>query len=281
MDSDAAVFPALRMFVFLGLIWGFASCQTSDLQSTATANSTSDSSIAFAQSKPELTIYLSFDDGPQNGTANCMRICSDANAKATFFMVGMHQNSPDRKALVDAIRQDRRFLLANHSFTHAYQNNYRRFYGHPQAAFADFLQAETTLQVPVKMARFPGNDTWAMHGKTKGTRQTRPLAEMMDSMGYSVMGWDVEWKFRRYDKMVQNATEMMADVDELVARKEWRTPGHVVLLAHDRMFHRPADSAQLATFVSLIKQRRGWVFETLDKYPGVATQRPRAQRTLQ
>lgn len=248
----------------------FISCQTSDLQTAAgKAGGWPGDSLAFGRTKPEMVVYLSFDDGPQQGTDNCIRICEQANAKATFFMVGMHYNSPQRQALANQVRQNPRFLMANHSFTHAYQNHYRRFYGQVEAAWADFQQAETTLQVPVRMVRFPGNNTWALQGQLEGTRQTRPLARLMDSLGYRITGWDVEWNFRRYDKMVQNAGQMMADVDKLILNKEWRTPGHLVILAHDRMFQRPEDSTELVHFVELIKARRGWVFETMDHYPGV------------
>lgn len=269
------VAAAWRPAVCMLLVLLMAACQSTEL-SRAGADPEADPGVIGGPrdtAKPSLTVYLSFDDGPQHGTANCLRICQDNGVKATFFMVGLHQLEAGRPALVDSVRSNPLFLLANHSFTHAYGNHYQRYYGQPAAAMADFDSAERALKVPVKIARFPGNNVWALNGYFRTTRLTKPLAHLMDSNGYQILGWDLEWKFKHYDQPRQSVAEMLADVDEVLANKaEMQTPGHLVILAHDRMFARPADSLQLVQFLLALKQRPGLAWETLDRYPGVRPQ---------
>ena len=71
-------------------------------------------------------VYLTFDDGPQHGTSNCIQVCKAEQAKASFFMVGLHAEKWEAGRLhMDTIRQNQpQFLLANHSYSHA-RNRYR------------------------------------------------------------------------------------------------------------------------------------------------------------
>lgn len=109
-------------------------------------------------------IYLTFDDGPQNGTMNCYHIVKALGVKATFFMVGMHAADKPLRAIVDTIRDGYPdILLANHSYTHA-NNRYHYFYDHPYMAEADFTKAQESLDVPYKIIRLPGNSAWVRQG---------------------------------------------------------------------------------------------------------------------
>src|SRR5437867_5972916 len=85
-------------------------------------------------------IYLTWDDAPQPpGTVICKSIFHNAGVKATFFVVGMHQFDHIRKNIVDTIRNSYpEFLIANHSYTHGFRNNYKSFYSRPDSAVKDF-----------------------------------------------------------------------------------------------------------------------------------------------
>lgn len=214
-------------------------------------------------------IYLSFDDGPQHGTLECLELCQKLGVKATFFMVGQHQaQKPDGKKLVALIRNSYPLtLLANHSYTHA-SNRYRYFYHHPQMAAADFFRAQDSLQVGVNMARLPGNRAWVTAAGIRASGLVRPVAMLLDSAGFNVIGWDIEWSFgKKSEKPVQSPAQMLEMADSAFAKNETHTPGHLVILTHDRMFRNPADLASLARFIALLKQRPKYVFETLDHYP--------------
>lgn len=216
-------------------------------------------------------IYLTFDDGPQHGTVNCINICRQEGVKASFFMVGAHMHGKsDGKQIVASIRNSYpQNLLANHSYNHA-MGKYKYFYQHPQMALADFLRTQDSLMPPRKIIRLPGNSAWVRQGEIKASRLVKPVSQLLDSAGYNVIGWDLEWNFdHKSARPVQSPEKLAAQLDTLLAHAETRQPKHLVILTHDRMFHRSPDSLALVQFIQLLKRNPHYVFETVDHYPGL------------
>jgi peptidoglycan/xylan/chitin deacetylase (PgdA/CDA1 family) len=216
-------------------------------------------------------IYLTFDDGPQHGTMNCIKICQQEGVKASFFMIGLHQHmKSDGKQIVATIRNNYpQTLLANHSYNHA-MGKYKYFYKHPQMALADFLRTQDSLAPEPKIIRLPGNNAWVRDGEIKASRLVRPVSRLLDSAGFSVIGWDMEWNFdHKSAPPVQSPEKLAAQVDTLVAHGYTHQPKHLVILTHDRMFHRSPDSLALVQFIQLVKHNPNYVFETVDHYPGL------------
>lgn len=213
-------------------------------------------------------IYLTFDDGPQPGTMTCYHIVRDLGVKATFFMVGMHAWDKHLRSVVDTIRESYPdVLLANHSYTHA-NNHYQYFYQHPYMAQEDFMKAQQSLEVPFKIIRLPGNSAWVREGEVRASKIVKPVSLLLDSMGYNVIGWDVEWNFNhKTARPVQSVTSMLKLVNEAVNRQESHTHRHVVILSHDRMFRHPEDADSLYHFISELKKNPHYVFETITNYP--------------
>ncbi len=219
-------------------------------------------------------IYLTFDDGPwPPGTNICKQVFHSQGVKATFFMVGMHQFDVRRKRLVDSIRNSYpEFLLANHSYTHAFRDHYGIFYKHPDSAVADILQAQRELNVPVKIVRLPGNNVWAgKDGITKGPKSVMQVAKKLDSLGYNIIGWDVEWNFINKGGSVpkQSADAMAKTVQDFLDNSMTNEENHIVILAHDRMFQKPQYTDSLTKFISTLKSDTRNVFETIDHYPAL------------
>lgn len=238
--------------------------------------STPIATVAFTYDSTKKYIYLTFDDGPQQGTVNCFNLCRSEGVKASFFMVGIHADmKSDGHQIVNQIRSAYpQSLLANHSFTHA-RNKYFDFYRHPRAAAADFFLSQKTLQVPYLIARLPGNRSWVRQGELKACSLVRPVAQLLDSAGYNVIGWDLEWDFNRKSaQLLQSAEKLARDVDSAFARFNTHVPRHLVILTHDRMFRRPADTDSLVKFIQILKKNPNYVFETVDHYPGLKKLRP-------
>jgi peptidoglycan/xylan/chitin deacetylase (PgdA/CDA1 family) len=216
-------------------------------------------------------IYLTFDDGPQHGTVDCFELCRKEGVKASFFMVGLHsaQKSDGRKIVAMIKDGYPQFLLANHSYTHA-KDKYAFFYHHPQMAEQDFLQAQDSLHVPFKIVRLPGNSAWAEKGDIRASGLVRPVTRLLDSAGYNVIGWDLEWNFRHKNaRPVQTPEKLAAQIDSAFAKHKIHTRNHLVILSHDRMFQRPGDLDSLARFITILKHNPKYVFETVDHYPGI------------
>ena len=214
-------------------------------------------------------IYLTFDDGPQGGTKQCLELCKKLGIKATFFMVGRHGNDKQGKEQVKIISsQYPQILLANHSYTHA-NEKYQFFYQHPLMAEEDFYKAQDSLSVPFKIIRLPGNSAWVRKNEIKCSGLVRSVCNKLDSAGYNVMGWDVEWRFTRGKSFPVERPAVMATHVDTALHRHTHTPNHVVILTHDRMFRLPNYADSLQKFIMILKQNPKYVFETMDHYPGL------------
>jgi len=213
-------------------------------------------------------VYLTFDDGPGLGTLNCYDVCKSKGVKATFFLVGEHSRYPLGKIILDTMNKDmRHFLFANHSYTHAGHGGYFKFYGHSHDALNDFIRTQDSLHFNVAIARFPGNPSWVMNDKFRSSKLTKPLAKLMDSVGYNVMGWDVEWNFNKKAEPIQSAELMAKQIESAFDSKSSFVKNHVVVLSHDRMFREPAYRDSLSKMITILQAKKGYIFETADQYP--------------
>ena len=216
-------------------------------------------------------IYLTWDDSPQPpGTTVSKSVFHQQSVKATFFVVGSNQVGPFKTRIVDSLRNAYpEFLMANHSYSHAKINgkdNYSLFYKRADSAVQDFLKNEKDLNVGVKIIRLPGNNSWAGKGKIQGPKSTLEVCKRLDSLGYKIIGWDIEWN--------QNKTVPKESVDEMVKKvNEKFESGYtfeqncLVILSHDRLFAKPQYADSLSKFISILKKDPRNVFETLDHYP--------------
>jgi peptidoglycan/xylan/chitin deacetylase (PgdA/CDA1 family) len=277
----------LIAIVFLG-IFGFMSCNNTAMEnSLLNTDPKADSAkkaylakIGLAPKTPEkpfeadsnkLYVYLTFDDGPQPGTVSCFNICKAEGIKATFFMVALHQQRKrDGKQIVGMIRNSYpQFLLANHSYDHA-NEKYKYFYQHPDMAFETFLRAQDSLQVAKKIIRLPGNSAWVLQNQVKSSHLVSAVTHQLDSAGFNIIGWDLEWNFNHKNaRPIQSPEKLAAQVDSAFSKHNEHVRKNIVILSHDRMFKRTEDSASLVRFIQLIKQNPKYVLETVDHYPGI------------
>ena len=279
-------FTTMTFINFVSILLGsfFAGCNNdtthqttvSDTTATVVAKPLPDTVNKFAW-KPvtydstKKYIYLTFDDGPQNGTVACFNLCQQLGVKATFFMVGLHtQRKSDGKEIVHKIREAYpQILLANHSYSHAY-DKYHYFYEHPTESQNDFYNCQQLLNVPYKIIRLPGNSAWVRQNEVKSTKLVHPVTVLLDSAGYNVIGWDVEWSFdHKTANPIQRPEKMAAMVDSALSKNNVHTKNHVVILSHDRMFRNPNYTDSLAKFITLLKRNGNYVFETVDHYPNL------------
>jgi peptidoglycan/xylan/chitin deacetylase (PgdA/CDA1 family) len=217
-------------------------------------------------------IYLTWDDSPQPpGTTNCKKVFHEQNIKATFFAVGFNQVGPYKKRAIDSIRSSYpEFLLANHSFSHGFNDKYSKFYSPAMmdSAYNDFMKNEQLLNIPVKIIRLPGNNTWAFNGAISGQKSENALIKKLDAAGYSIVGWDLEWMQSGKQKAPkQSADEMVKLVNQKFDDGYTNAPNAIVILSHDRLFEKKEFADSLNKFISILKQDPRNVFETIDHYP--------------
>lgn len=264
------------VFVWLLAVWGCQSTGTADTKFVNNGLDSVDSSVikvSDIETKVEDTsltyVYVTFDDGPQKGTKEVQDLCQELGIPATFFLVGAHLADPYQKDYLARLKADKAMELANHSYTHAFYNNFKKFYAQPDDAVSDFLKAQEALAIQSKIIRLPGNNSWITRGKFRGPASTKNVAIALDSLGYKVFGWDVEWHFSRKDaRPLQSAEKMLAQIEEL-REKGTVTKRHIVWLMHDRMFKRTEDLDSLRKVLVNLKSDHSTLFRVASQYPGM------------
>lgn len=229
---------------------------------------------AFKYDSSKRYIFLTWDDSPQPpGTVNCKSVFKSEGIKATFFSVGFNQVGPFKKRLIDSIRNEYpQFLLANHSFTHGFRDQYKKFYSPAMtdSALADFLKNQEELKIPVKIIRLPGNNTWASNGNIQGQKSNTAVVRKLDSLGYKIIGWDLEWGQQAKAKAPKESVdEMIRKINQKFDDGNTFQQNAIVILSHDRLFEKPQFTDSLRRFISLLKADKRNVFETIDHYPSI------------
>lgn len=221
--------------------------------------------------KKKKTIYLTFDDGPNRGTKNVMDIVTAEEVRVTLFVIGEHvYGSRTQSALYDSAVQNSLIEIANHSYTHAFENKYGKFYSLPDSVICDFKRCADSLGLVSNIIRTPGRNIWRIENiSSTDIKSSTVAADSLQSCGYKIVGWDLEWHFDQQQHTVQTKDELVKQVDRLFANNRTKTAGHLVLLAHDQIYASAGDSTSLQQFISELKTRDEFDFETVSKYPGI------------
>ncbi|MCY7292131.1 MAG: polysaccharide deacetylase family protein [Ferruginibacter sp.] len=221
--------------------------------------------------KKRKTIYLTFDDGPDKGTKTVMDILKDEQIPATLFIIGEHvYGSRFQQQIYDSIKLCNYFEIANHSYTHALENRFNKFYNEPAVTVQDFQRCSDSMHFTTNIIRTPGRNIWRTANIYSTDIKTSSAAgDSLYNNGFTAIGWDVEWHYNSEQKLVQSNTEMINEIDSAFAYNKTKTTGHLVMLAHDRTFKTYDDSLSLRRFVTALKLKDEYDFEIVSRYPGL------------
>ena len=217
-------------------------------------------------------IYLTFDDGPNKGTRNVLALVKAENVPVSFFIVGEHTKMSDwQKTVWDSLQTANGILLCNHSYTHALHNKYSKFYQNPDTVVKDIRQAETELQLKNHIVRAPGRNCWRIGALSyTDIKKSKPAIDSLQAAGFTLMGWDLEWHFNPDTlALIHTADEMLQKIDSVFRRGFTQQKGHLVLLAHDQVFQRKEDLAQLKILLEGLKRNSKYELLLANQYPGI------------
>lgn len=292
-DADPAAAMARPVFVnnpyyLLAtlLVLLLASCSQSpekndrELQTDTTKKSTPDSfAIRQQQVADSLArvrnnrkkIYLTFDDGPNAGTMNVLNAVIEEQVPVSFFIVAKHtRDSREQKQTWEKLKSTPGIELCNHSYSHA-ANRYSRFYKDPAQVVADFNRSKDSLHFNNLVARMPGRNAWRI-GDIQHTdvRESKTAIDSVFKAGFIVMGWDVEWGFDHQTFIPDADTALIfRRMENLLRDSATKTPGHLVLLAHDQAFRTEEDIILLRAFFASLKKNPDYELVLASYYPGV------------
>jgi peptidoglycan-N-acetylglucosamine deacetylase len=218
-------------------------------------------------------LYLTFDDGPNPGTRVVIDALKEAKIPATFYMIGLHRYyGPQQEGLWKEVNSTPYFEVVNHSFTHGFKNQYKKYYNDLNGCVADINRNQDSLKFNNTIFRGPGSNAWRLPGisiDAKPNIGIRP--QIMDSLykqGYFVTGWDWEWEHYK-NKAKQDAATLYNQIkNQFTNQKYLVKKNHLILLTHDAIFADTADAAQLRQFFAMVKADTTMELRTISQYPG-------------
>jgi len=229
-----------------------------------------------AAAAAQRTVYLTFDDGPLDGTANVLTVLEQEQVPAALFMVGQHALAgPERRALVARAKAMPLVTVGNHSFSHA-NNRYKAFYADTEGVVADMLKANTVLGLTVKPvpARLPGRDVFRLRYVSRNdlsVGEVQAASEQVDfefvaASDFDLYGWDFEWFHDGTGKPVQKAERLVDEIARLFGYGHMLEKDKLILLMHDQMFQDRFDGvANLTTLIRGLRAR-GYAFGHIADY---------------
>lgn len=215
-------------------------------------------------------IYLTFDDGPNQGTENLLKILDKRNVCATAFLVGKHAyGSTKQKNDFKLLKDNPLIELANHSFTHAH-NKYTDFYKNADAVVRDFDIAKDSLKLHDKIARTPGRNIWRLNNiNITDIKSSTAAADGLKRAGYKVIGWDLEWRPSHKMTLKGSHEAMLKKVDSIFLNDLEKTSRHLVFLTHDQYLRDTDSINELDLFIEKLQKSNKFVFRKISQYPKI------------
>lgn len=239
--------------------------------------SLSSQSAKVISSKPDVPddpnkryIYLTFDDGPNRGTSNLLKITNKYQIPITAFVVGKHAyDSKTQSKELKELENDKLVEIANHSYTHAL-NRYSEFYKNPENVIHDFDRARDSVQFKNKYARTPGRNIWRTANiNSTDLKSSKIAADELQRSGYTLVGWDLEWKPTNAMKLKGTHQEMAKRVDSIFFNDLEKTSRHLVFLTHDQYLQDDDSVQELDLFISGLKNSNRFEFRKISDYPNI------------
>jgi peptidoglycan-N-acetylglucosamine deacetylase len=219
--------------------------------------------------KKKKRLYVTFDDGPNKGTHNILRIVEDEGVPVSFFVVGQHVfGSRTQSQLWDSLKATKQIELCNHSYSHA-KRRYESYYARPDSVVADFARTQDSLDLENTICRTPGRNIWRIDSlQVTDLKKSAAAADSLRNAGFQLMGWDLEWRFDHKTNCVVTGEKMVEQIDSVFKHNCTRHKNNLVLLAHDQDYANSADSMELRRFFQLLKQKE-YELSLVREYPGI------------
>ena len=219
--------------------------------------------------KPAYHIYLTFDDGPLEGSEDIDDAVRTDKIKINVFVVGSHVRSVPRMSTYFQLYENNPYIeVGNHSYSHAH-DDYRLFYEYPETVYQDFERNERVLQLKTKLARLPGRNMWRIGNIAKNdVRSGSSAGDLLAKNGYTLFGWDLEWQHdARTGAPIQTVNDIYYVIESLLKEHKTVQENHIVILCHDEMFRKNWEETELKQLIERLKSTGNYEFNHLSEYP--------------
>lgn len=231
---------------------------------------TKSDSAAIDSTDNRRTIYLTFDDGPNKGTENLLKIAHNRNVPITAFVVGQHvYGTKKQKEEFKKLQGDDLIEIANHTYSHA-NNKYSTYYKNPELVIHDFDEAKDSLKLSSNIARTPGRNIWRINNiNSTDIKSSTFAADELQKVGYKVIGWDLEWKPNSNMTLKSNHKDMLKKVDSIFFNDLEKTSRHLVFLTHDQYLTDENSVRELDLFIDGLQKTKRFQFKKISDYPKI------------
>ena len=211
-------------------------------------------------------VYLTFDDGPLDGSEKIADAVQYEKVPITVLVVGKHAEI--KPHYLDLYKDNDLIEVGNHSYSHA-RNHYSKFYFNPEGVLEDFEKSHQIIRPEDKVARLPGRNMWRIGDRTKDDIPSgSEAADLLTNNGFEIYGWDMEWFHDpKTGEPVGTAEEIFEQIEKHLDRGRTFTEGHLVLLCHDEMFQKDWEETELKQLIELLETREDYEFARLKHYP--------------
>jgi len=217
---------------------------------------------------PPYSIYLTFDDGPCAGSEKVNELAWKDSLSINVFLIGKKAFGANKNSYLLHDYIDNPYIeIGNHSYTHA-ERHYRRYFKEPLLVLDDFNRNRDSLKVANNFARLPGRNFFRVDSLSRNDISNgKEAADTLASRGYSVFGWDVEWR-NKEDRSIHLHTgkEMLAITEKMLLDKKTFNNDRIIILLHDTELKDSAFRTELEDFIQLAKQDGRFRFEHLSAY---------------
>lgn len=191
-------------------------------------------------------VYLTFDDGPSDLTPSILKTLKKNDVKATWFVVGSHNNLDNLKKIWDAGHQ-----VALHSNSH----NYNKIYKSAGAFFADLdelaKKVHKRIGVAPTLIRFPGGSINSYNDKTR-----KKIMEELKKRNWHYFDWNASTE----DAVSQKARTTKQIISS--TKKSSKDKHSVCLLMHDT--NAKKSTAKALDKIIKYYKKKGFKFKYLD-----------------
>ena len=215
-------------------------------------------------------IYLTFDDGPNKGTENLLKIVEKHKIPITSFVVGKHIfGSKKQLQEFEKLQNDTLVEIANHSFSHA-NNKYSEYYNNPEQVVQDFNQVRDSANLKTYIARTPGRNIWRLNNVNEtDIKKSKEAADLLQTNNYKLVGWDLEWKHDGRMQLKDSHEVMLKRIDSIFYNDLEKTSRHLVLLSHDQYLTDESSVNELDLLITKLQKSQRFRFKKISSYPEI------------
>jgi peptidoglycan/xylan/chitin deacetylase (PgdA/CDA1 family) len=211
-------------------------------------------------------VYLTFDDGPLEGSEKIDEAIRYEKVPITVLLVGRHAEAQPH--YLELYKENDHIEVGNHSYSLA-RNHYSKFYFNPEGVLDDFLKSHEIIGAEDRVSRLPGRNMWRIGTQKKDDIPSgSEAADLLAENGFEIYGWDMEWFHDpNTAEPVGSAEEVFQQIEHHLDRGRTFTRDHLILLCHDEMFREDWEESELKKLIELLKTREDYEFARLKQYP--------------